>query len=83
MQSIWWGQQTYERIQGLQKAKVPELSGQRQIEIWGLEFEPTVTLGLRARVEKDLKTSPPSDFKIIKTDRGGRATLRAPLRPAR
>lgn len=78
MQSIWWGQQTYEKIQGLQRAKVPELSGQRQIEIWGLEFEPTVTLGLRARIEKDLKSSPPSDFKIIKTDRGGRATLHSP-----
>ncbi len=78
MKPIWWGLQAYEKIQSLQLGKVPQLMGHQDIELWGLEFEPTITLGLRARAENDLKTSADFKFKIIKTDRGGRATLHSP-----
>ncbi len=78
MQLIWWGQQNYEKIQQLQKEKVVELAGQPQVEIWGLEFEPTVTLGLRARREQDLKICGDEQFQVLQTDRGGRATLHSP-----
>lgn len=78
VRSFWQGRQDYENIQSLQKKKVLGLTGRRPIEIWGLEFDPVITLGLRAKADLDVRPSRSRNLKIVQTDRGGQATLHSP-----
>ncbi len=82
MHSEWLGQKSYSEVQSWQKSQVQKISGKSDIEIWGLEFQPVVTLGLRSKKEFDLNWSEEKlqahKIALLKTDRGGRATLHSP-----
>ncbi len=75
MEKIWLGLQEYSEIQALQKSKVSQYAGQPQIDIYGLEFDSTLTLGIRSAKNQSSDLGGNPDFKIVQADRGGRATI--------
>lgn len=75
MKKTWLGLQDYNEIQSSQKSKVVDFINQPEIQIFGLEFDSTLTLGIRQNASNDFCANEDFGFKIIQTDRGGQATL--------
>jgi lipoyl(octanoyl) transferase len=73
--SRWLGLQPYEEVEKFQKDHVFQIKDSRKIFVLGMEFEPIVTLGIRARPEEDLLGK---QLPVYVTDRGGQATLHSP-----
>ncbi len=75
MKKVWLGLQEYNEVQALQKSKVVEYVGQSKIDIYGLEFDSTLTLGIRSAKKQSSDVCEHHNFKTIQTDRGGRTTI--------
>ena len=76
MESIWLGRQDYADIDQKQKLRAPGLRSTKDIEIWGLEFNPVITLGKRGSEHQDLVSM--GSIPVLHVDRGGQATLHSP-----
>ena len=78
----WLGLQNYKDLADQQKKLVPEILDRNHILVFGAEFFPVLTLGVRGKVSEDLFLSPQDTayqgLEIIKTDRGGQATIHSP-----
>lgn len=69
------GIRNYEQVASWQKQLVPDIKGTDRVFVLGAEFEPVITLGLRAQQGCDVIA--PS-IPAVKTDRGGFATIHSP-----
>ena len=78
----WLGLQNYKEIEDQQKQLVPKIFGTDQVVILGTEFFPVLTLGVRGNISEDLFLSEKDlalrGLEILKTDRGGQATIHSP-----
>ncbi len=75
MISQWLGLQPYEEVEKFQKDHILHIKDSRKILVLGMEFEPIVTLGIRANPDVDLLGK---ELPVYITDRGGQATLHSP-----
>lgn len=67
----------YHEVAERQKRVAEKIRNTRSIYIYGMQFEPVITLGVRGHFEQDLLNTQ-SDIPIVKTDRGGQATMHTP-----
>ena len=78
----WWGKQTYKRSYSIQKSVLKDIQGGLPGRVMGFEHPSTITLGIRSQVDEDFIESSDSleehGFVIVRTDRGGRATIHSP-----
>lgn len=70
------GLRNYQEIADLQTSVSGQLRATQNIEIWGIEFQPIITLGIRG--EAGDVTSLQNQIPVVRTDRGGQATLHNP-----
>lgn len=66
------GLKKYDEVASWQKQLVTEIKGSDRLLIIGAEFEPVITLGLRADQSCDVVAN---SIPAVKTDRGGFATI--------
>lgn len=73
------GLQSYADVTEIQNQACEKIRGTLAIHIWGMEFQPVITMGIRGNQSLDL-IRPPSEVPIpvVQTDRGGQATLHSP-----
>lgn len=69
------GLKKYDQVASWQKQLVTDIKGSPRLLVLGAEFEPVITLGLRADLNCDVMA--PS-IPAVKTDRGGFATIHSP-----
>ena len=78
----WLGLQKYTVLDDQQKKLVPEILGRPVAIVFGAEFFPVLTLGVRAKSVEDLFFSDSElthlGLEVVKTDRGGQATIHSP-----
>ncbi len=72
------GLQDYSDVLAKQLELVDTVRGTKTIRVLGLEFKPVITLGVRGRREDDLAESVDVSIPVVKTDRGGQATMHMP-----
>lgn len=75
--SEFMGLQHYEDVLLKQSAASLNVRGTSAIRLFGMEFHPVITLGIRGDMATDLLPSH-VDIPVVKTDRGGQATLHTP-----
>lgn len=76
VESIFLGRRDFHEMDEFQKKKIKEIKSSNRVQIFGMDFNSTITLGLRARKETDLVTN--ENLPIVSTDRGGFATIHSP-----
>lgn len=72
------GLQDYSDVLAKQLELVDTVRGNKHIRVLGLEFKPVITLGVRGSREDDLDESADQSIPVVKTDRGGQATMHMP-----
>lgn len=77
LNSKFLGLQKYQDVLALQAERVRAIRGTKAIQIFGMEFQPVITLGVRGDLKNDLAW-PRADIPIVQTDRGGQATMHTP-----
>ncbi len=76
VESIFLGRCDFHEMDEFQKKKIKEIKASNKVQIFGMDFNSAITLGLRARKETDLMGS--ENLPIFFTDRGGFATIHSP-----
>lgn len=77
--SEFLGLQTYDYISNLQDQMHDSIRGTHLVKVLGMEFEPVITLGIRGNFGFDVvQTGSDVKIPVVKTDRGGQATLHTP-----
>ena len=78
----WLGLQDFKSLEAEQKKLVPAISGSQKVLVFGTEFYPVLTLGVRGKLSEDLFATEQvlknQGLEIVKTDRGGQATIHSP-----
>lgn len=72
------GLRDYAAVLAEQLKLADSVRGTKQIRVLAMEFRPVITLGVRGSQEEDLDQSVDSSIPVVKTDRGGQATMHMP-----
>lgn len=81
MNFVYLGHSEYQEIENLQKKMVQEIKSSDAVTVLGIEFNPVLTMGIRANPSLDFQSELDDikqKFQIIQTDRGGQATVHSP-----
>tara|TARA_B110001454_G_scaffold122549_1_gene114456 strand:- start:46973 stop:47704 length:732 start_codon:yes stop_codon:yes gene_type:complete len=76
--SEYLGLQVYDQVLAQQLELSNSVRGTKQVHVLAMEFHPVITLGVRGRAEDDLVLAAESKIPVVKTDRGGQATMHMP-----